>query len=74
MLKKIINGIEITDETFSLVTAEEFDKTLDLISNEKHNEYSGYVEVNSFDEIDFVPSCFTDDITDGKRYAMLSFD
>lgn len=72
MKKKIINGIEITDETFELVTEEEFDKTLNLISEGKHEEYTGFLEADSFEDINFVASYFTDDITDGNRYAMLS--
>lgn len=73
-MKKIINGIEVTDDTFELVTAEEFDNTLNLILKEEHELYSGFVEFERFDDIDFVPSYMTDDITDGKRVAMLSIE
>ena len=72
MKKKKINGIEITDETFKLVTEKEFNEILDSISKEEHELYTGYMEFQSWDDIDFVPSYFTDDVTDGKRYAMLS--
>lgn len=73
-MKKIINGIEVTDDTFELVTAKEFDDTLNLILKEKHELYSGFMEFEKFDDIDFIPSYMTDDITDGKRVAMLSIE
>ena len=73
-MKKTINGIEVTDDTFKLVTVEEFDNTLNLILNEEHGLYSGFMEFERLDDIDFIPSYMTDDITDGKRIAMLSLD
>lgn len=72
MKKKKINGIEITDETFKLVTEKEFNEILDSISKEEHELYTGYMEFQSWEDIDFIASYFTDDITDGKRFAMLS--
>ena len=73
-MKKIINGIEVTDDTFELVTVEEFDNTLSSIVKEEHHLYSGFMEFERFDDIDFIPSYMTDDITDGKRVAMLSIE
>lgn len=74
MRSKMINGIEVTDETFELISEEEFDKLLESISSEKNELYSGYIEFQSWEDIDFIASYFTDDITDGKRYAMLNLD
>ena len=73
-MKKIINGIEITDDTFELVTVEEFDNIINLILKEEHDLYNSFMEFETFDDIDFIPSYFTDDITDGKRVAMLSIE
>ena len=70
--KKIINGIEVTSESFERVSRKDFDTILSSILNEENTEYTGFMEFESWDEIDFVPSYFTDDITDGTRYAMLS--
>ena len=74
MKTKIINGIQVTDETFNLIPTKEFNQILESIIDEKNEEYSGFMAFESWEDIDFVPSYMTDDITDGKQYAMLSLD
>ena len=74
MKTKIINGIQVTDETFNLIPTKEFNQILESIIDEKNEDYSGFMAFESWEDIDFVPSYMTDDITDGKQYAMLSLD
>lgn len=64
---------EADDDDFELVSKDDFDKTIQLIIDEKHDEYSGYVQTNSVDEFDF-EYAFSHNITDGKRFAMLNMD
>ena len=74
MKTKIINGIQVTDETFNLISTKEFNQILESIIDEENEEYSGFMAFESWDDIDFVPNYMTDDITDGQQYAMLSLD
>lgn len=74
MRKKIINGFEILENDFERVSKEYFDSKLDAILSGSDPDYTSFVEVERFDDIDFVSSDFTYNITDGQRFAFLNVD
>ena len=75
--KRLYFGIDYRDKYEALgyaevVTEAYYDETLEMISDEVHELYFGYIEFEYLEELEDLYS-YSDTITDGKRVAFLEW-
>ena len=77
LLKRLYFGIDYRDKYEALgyaevVTEAYYDETLEMITDEVHEIYFGYIEFEDLEELEDLYS-YSDTITDGKRVAFLEW-
>ena len=77
LLKRLYFGIDYRDKYEALgyaevVTEAYYDETLEMISEEVHELYFGYIEFEDLEDLEDLYS-YSDTITDGKRVAFLEW-